>query len=482
MDPEEIGYIDVEDSGAEQGHVNEYVSVSRLKLYQTCPQQFRFRYVDRLPRDDSSEPAEFGKLVHAALEDLFRWVQFEEYSGVLPEDRLIEYFRVRWQEGGIDSPKLYEEGIELCRGYLQQYPDIDHFDVLAVEHEFRIQIGPFLFFGFLDRVDRIDNDEIVVIDYKTNRLLFEREELATDLQASIYINVAKQIWPWAKKVRFRFDMLRHGLSQHTERTEEALQSALMYAVDTAKKTERTDQKWPARINTLCAWCDYRKRCDAYQGALKDGMELAMVDVKDLAALSKQREALAQMIKPLESRRKEIDGILKKRLEDQPNGEMRLGNYNYRVINVFKKTYPVDDTLELLKRYGATDEEIEKAGIIETNKKAVESMAKTLAERLDAENKSKRTMFQMELKAITNIEFAFGRFDSRALNKELVSEPEMKRLAANEPPAPTEYSEERKCGFCEKSPAKEVERSGAAFNVCKEHSRKRKPPAQLESKG
>lgn len=36
-------------------------------------------------------------------------------------------------------------------------------------------VGPFTVLGFIDRVDRVDDETVEVIDYKTNRLLFSRE-------------------------------------------------------------------------------------------------------------------------------------------------------------------------------------------------------------------------------------------------------------------------------------------------------------------
>lgn len=60
--------------GTPAGDPLEYLSASRLKCFQTCRLQFRFRYVDRLPTPVS--PALFvGQVVHAVLQqwNLRRW-------------------------------------------------------------------------------------------------------------------------------------------------------------------------------------------------------------------------------------------------------------------------------------------------------------------------------------------------------------------------------------------------------------------------
>lgn len=456
-------------------HRNEYVSVSRLKTFQTCPKQFWFRYVKRDKGDDGDDTAaRFGTVMHAALEDVFAWVMREEFAGIIPEELLIDAFRKHWTESGLTDTGYYNEGISLCRSYLGRNPSIDHFDLLAVEQEFTIEYEGVRFFGFIDRAERGEDDEVIVTDYKTNRMLYEREDLATDIQASIYIYVAKQLWPWASKVSFGFEMLRHATRQRTERTSEELEAAMMFAVDTAKQTERAAQTWPAKVNTLCPWCNNRKSCDAYKGALADELELVMVSPEDLLKLSQQRELIASYMKPMKARKDEIDRLLKARLPDD-TGELRLGDYNYRMIHIFKREYPVAETSELLERYGATPEEI--ASVIETNKKRVEDLAETLAKRMDAAgDESRRRMFQMELKATGNESFNFSRFDSRPM-KQLPVAKELARLKGKEDKAPPpEFSPDLLCSFCDQAPAKQVERSGSTFNVCKEHTRKRKPPA------
>ena len=47
------------------------LSATRLRTYQTCPRQYRYRYVDELPTVVSG-PLVFGKTLHAAICDVHR--------------------------------------------------------------------------------------------------------------------------------------------------------------------------------------------------------------------------------------------------------------------------------------------------------------------------------------------------------------------------------------------------------------------------
>jgi len=47
-------------------------SYSSLETYKKCPTQFRFRYIDKIYKDDEGIEAFMGKRVHEALEYLMK--------------------------------------------------------------------------------------------------------------------------------------------------------------------------------------------------------------------------------------------------------------------------------------------------------------------------------------------------------------------------------------------------------------------------
>ena len=62
---------------------------------------------------------------------------------------------------------VFAEGLAILRRFIAEQGVVDHRDVLAVEKEFRLPVGPFEVLGFIDRVDWIDDETVEVIDYKT---------------------------------------------------------------------------------------------------------------------------------------------------------------------------------------------------------------------------------------------------------------------------------------------------------------------------
>jgi putative RecB family exonuclease len=144
-------------------YTNEHLSYSRLSRFEQCPLSFKLHYIERL-RAEPGLPLRFGKAVHAVLEVLVREHMEEERVGPLWQEAWA-----REERTGVD---VFQEGVEILQRFVRDQGALDAHDVLAVEKEFRLPVGSFTELGFIDRVDRVDDETIKVIDYKTNRMLF----------------------------------------------------------------------------------------------------------------------------------------------------------------------------------------------------------------------------------------------------------------------------------------------------------------------
>lgn len=349
---------------------NEHLSVSRLRRYEECALAFYHQYVNR-PEGavrERSEPAEFGVVLHDALERLYQWVVDDEYAGQFPEGRLLESFRLAWVESGLVGVDLYNEGRELLRQYGQWAGPLDHMRVLAVEREFDLLVGPgvcrlvdaaekprwaqtdgcYVVNGFIDRIDRVDARTVEVVDYKSNRLLFSRDELAGDLQVGVYALVARLLYPWAERVQLSFHMLRHGPTrQPTERTARELAGVQDYLRAVGARTERGP--YPARLNPHCGTCDWREGCEAYKAALAKKPALVAVSRENMEGLAEERERVAAIAKAAYARKEELDAVLRAAVGDRESAEW--GGHVYRVLQFFNTEYPAAQLLELFREEG-----------------------------------------------------------------------------------------------------------------------------------
>lgn len=370
---------------------NQHLSYSRLSRFETCPLSYRLHYIEK-KQAEPGLPLRFGKTIHAVLERLIKEVVDDERTGPLSEERAIELYREAWGAERLTGMDVFAEGLAILRRFIAEQGVVDHRDVLAIEKEFRLPVGPFEVLGFIDRVDWIDDETVEVIDYKTNHQLFTRDEVDTSLQMSLYEVAVRRLWPWAKKVKLTFWMLRHGVRQQTTRTEEQLADALAYVETLGRQTE-TATEYPARLNTNCSYCDHRKQCPAYAEALKGKREFIVEDLADLEGVAREREEVARLAKALYARKEELEDILKAQLKERD--ELVLGGVRYQMFATTSLDYPLEPTLTLLADATglSRDEVLGKLGAID--KKALDALLKSLGKKLD---KPRVSLLKAELEA------------------------------------------------------------------------------------
>jgi putative RecB family exonuclease len=332
---------------------NAYLSVSRIKLFEQCPLAFFFRYIEKPDKELGEvdpEPAEFGNVLHDALERTYNWIRDEEYVGELPVERLLECYRLAWGDSGLVGLDLYQEGRAILRQYARTTGAVDHMRVLAVEQEFNLLVTAdgcrlvseaeraawkdvedcFVVNGYIDRVDRVDAETVEVVDYKSGRLLYTKSDLESDLQLSVYGLVARELFPWAKTVKLSFEMLRHGIRQRAPRSADDLLAAGEYVRAIGMRSERGP--YEPRLNSYCGTCEHRTRCAAYESALARKLDLVAVSESDLATLSVERERVAKIAKAAYARRDALDAVLRARLGESE--KLTVGGTTYRLAQFF----------------------------------------------------------------------------------------------------------------------------------------------------
>ena len=373
---------------------NAHLSYSRLSRFEQCPLSFKLHYIDQV-QSEPGLPLIFGKTIHAVLERLLREVIEHEQTGPIPEERALELYREAWAISKMTGLDVFSEGFAIVR----EQGIVSHRDVLAIEKEFHVPVGPFDVLGFIDRVDSIDDETIEIIDYKTNHLLFTRDELDSSLQMSLYELAARRIWPWVKKVKLTFWMLRHGLRQSTSRTPEQLEAALAYVQTLGEQTEKATE-YPARLNLNCCYCDHRNGCAAYGEALQGGKQFECDDLTNLEAVAKEREEVARLAKILYARKEELEDILKTQLKEKP--ELVLGGVRYKMFTTTSPEYPLEATLSTLTRTTGASREDLLSEVASIDKKALDALVKKLGKQLD---KSRLMLLKAELDA--NAEKRYG---------------------------------------------------------------------------
>lgn len=177
------------------------MSYSRINTYSMCPAKYFYSYIVKEPQSFSA-PAVLGNIVHDVLEDHVG----EDYSY---QDLLVSFEQYRTVYD--PEQRIGNDLIDVAYFMLNEYVDRhdgEEVDVLAKEKEFAIVIGPAFVRGFIDRIDKIDDKTVHIIDYKTGK--FEETKVKDNLQLGIYVLACSYMFPEVDTFRADLYYLRSG--------------------------------------------------------------------------------------------------------------------------------------------------------------------------------------------------------------------------------------------------------------------------------
>lgn len=188
------------------------LSYSRIALYQACPKQYEFACVKKIPRAISKAES-FGTSIHNTLK---KWGELEQRikSPTIADAQLTMFaepeevahapLTIHTLEDFYHSSfirSVYANSIEADSEYERGKQAIAHFyewwqqkerTVHAVEQSFAVQIENTTIKGRFDRIE-IADDSLHIIDFKTSKVK-EQSIVDEDLQLSVYVLAAKQLW------------------------------------------------------------------------------------------------------------------------------------------------------------------------------------------------------------------------------------------------------------------------------------------------
>lgn len=186
----------------------EYLSASRIHLFNQCPLSFKLKYMDSVGMEDDTTEfyADYGTLVHDILEDIAK--------GNLPLlDQAFRKFDERFPSCKIPDkirPEYYKQGKE---GIARKFEELGKLDIVGAEIEFKVYIDFALppLRGFVDLVYRDEKGRLITRDYKTSKV-YGKSELDKQFQKYIYSIAVKHLFG-EYPFRFEYDFVRFGESK-----------------------------------------------------------------------------------------------------------------------------------------------------------------------------------------------------------------------------------------------------------------------------
>jgi DNA helicase-2/ATP-dependent DNA helicase PcrA len=174
-------------------------SYTQLEIFLRCPLRYKYEYILKLP-GPPSPAGSFGDSIHKTLQSYYQEFLKDRKIG---QERLLEIYKKIWKPVGYGSAaeenRFRAEGKKMLKNFFQKYHH-KNLDILALEKPFKIKISPYInIVGKIDRVDRLPNHSIEIIDYKTGKKP-EEKKLAKNLQLPIYTLAATDRGTYNKKL------------------------------------------------------------------------------------------------------------------------------------------------------------------------------------------------------------------------------------------------------------------------------------------
>ncbi len=251
-------------------HAPRVFSFTQLKAYETCPWQYRFSFVLKVPVP-GKHSFSFGKSMHAALYEFFRRIKEDaelKQSGLFGGaqstarqhtlDELLEIYEEKWLPHWYQSKRQRDEYFQKGKEALTAFYDLHKKSwpqIAFLEKSFQVKVGNVLLKGAIDRVDHT-SEGAEIIDYKTGN--FPKTGKKDVEQLYVYALALREVFKM-EPVKLTYYFIEENKTITTD-------------VDPAELLEVTE--W---VNTLaekilaghfkptpgmhCKFCDYRDICE-----------------------------------------------------------------------------------------------------------------------------------------------------------------------------------------------------------------------------
>ena len=245
------------------------LSPSRLADFQACPRRYQYASVERIPQPATYATAK-GRFAHYVFEHLF----------LLPaEERTIDQARkfidpaigailtddVRRDIAMDDSllATLLEEMSEIITTYFAM-EDPRLVNAEGIELRLGENVDETPLFGILDRLDRDDEGNLVIVDYKTGSLPNRNYDSHTFANAELYAALCREKLG-ETPVKIRLLYVAKGEAIERPVTDVVVKARAASAVSAWERIKRyyRDGDFPATPSSnTCRFCSYKDLCRA----------------------------------------------------------------------------------------------------------------------------------------------------------------------------------------------------------------------------
>jgi RecB family exonuclease len=316
-------------------------------MYAECPQKYRFKYVDKIP-EKPKHFFSFGSSVHAALE-YFYGVK------ILPPpslEQVLAFYKENWIAAGYkdqdQEAQYFEDGRKILVLFYRKH--IKSYELpFLVEYNFQLEVDGVPVTGKVDRIDRLSDGRLAILDYKTGKAL-AGDRVQTDGQLTMYQMACEQLLG-ASVARLTFYHLPTLKEQTVERHSPELIEGLRARI--LRTAEAITQGFfePQPEERKCRWCDYKALCPVFKDQ-PSKLPAAPSEAAELSALVDRYGELLEKAEEVSQEAEELKENLRKILSRR--GYVRAFGRKYQVLLSSSQRWEFPDKkkiLELIRKAG-----------------------------------------------------------------------------------------------------------------------------------
>lgn len=325
-----------------------FLRQSMISSYLQCPDKMYDTYENGYKEE--SIFTRVGTAIHGLMEDFYN-------------DRTIdidETFDKWWASNSTPEYDWYKDWKKFVARYFAKEAKYEKPQVIATELEFRTTINGVPCSGTIDRVDRVDDQTIRLVDYKTNFRAFSDAELQESIQFMKYTS-AIQTPELRQMLRDKgdsgefsivictYEMLRLGYRQTVifDADEIAIFQKWMKTIWTMILSGTNRQP---KLNQYCGYCQKRQRCGLYMETLNAPISSILTENTDIEAVVGERERLTMNAKLIKNRLDEIEEQIKAKIMEN-QGALVIGEYEWGTKSSTRSIYPAQDVFRILAMNG-----------------------------------------------------------------------------------------------------------------------------------
>jgi DNA helicase-2/ATP-dependent DNA helicase PcrA len=275
--------VDASKKKVSQYTVPEKFSFSQIKSYETCPYQYKLAHILKVPTKGNASFS-FGQTIHSALQKFYERIQelnavkqvslfgtaeiATSVSGgikVPTVDDLLKLYDQVWIEDWYrdtdQREEYYEKGKKILREFYKTHEGQWTIPV-SLEGWFKIKVGEYLLHGRIDRIDKLPDGTLEIIDYKTGKA--KEKVTGEDKDQLLIYQLATEQLPQYRYMgatqKLTFYYINDNIKVSFLGTPEELRGLQEKLISVIERIHSGDfVATPSQF--VCGSCDFRDICD-----------------------------------------------------------------------------------------------------------------------------------------------------------------------------------------------------------------------------